>query len=107
MNPSVIVVITEVPQLPRENSGTREGSVIQQLLNNGCDSGTCGTVLISLTSRMRRLAFYETQREEQPILTTYKGSVKCHKRRRLEHNGRTQQATRSHQPSAETGDDDG
>src|SRR5690606_35382695 len=55
MNPTMIVIVTEVDQLPFEILGTPEGNVIQQLstycadqpLDEGCDSGTCGTVLIS------------------------------------------------------------
>lgn len=43
------------------------------------------------------------RREEQPILSTYQGPVKHHERRRLQHDGRTQQATRPHQPSAKAG----
>jgi hypothetical protein len=37
MNPAVIVVITEVPQLPFEISGTPEGNVIEQLSSHGSD----------------------------------------------------------------------
>jgi phosphoglycolate phosphatase-like HAD superfamily hydrolase len=37
MNPAMIVVITEVPQLPFEISGTPEGNVIQQLSTYGSD----------------------------------------------------------------------
>ena len=61
MNPAVIVVPTEELQLPFEIPGTPKRDPIQQLstygtdqsLNERSDSGTCGTVLISLTSRMR------------------------------------------------------
>ena len=35
MNPTVIVVLTEVLQLPFEISGTPEGNVIQQLSTHG------------------------------------------------------------------------
>ena len=37
MNPAVIVVITEVPQLPLEISGTPAGNVVQQLSTYGVD----------------------------------------------------------------------
>ena len=61
MNPAVIVVLTEELQLQFEIPGTPKRDLIQQLstygtdqsLNERSDSGTCGTVLISLTSRMR------------------------------------------------------
>jgi hypothetical protein len=44
MNPAVIVVITEVPQLPFEISGTPEGNVIQQLstYDSGEADGSAG-----------------------------------------------------------------
>jgi hypothetical protein len=37
MNPAMIVVITEAPQLPFEISGTPEGNVIQQLSTYSAD----------------------------------------------------------------------
>lgn len=37
MNPAMIVVITEVPKLPFEISGTPEGNAIQQLATYGSD----------------------------------------------------------------------
>jgi hypothetical protein len=46
MNPAVIVVITEVPQLPFEITGAPEGNVIQQLSTYSADH--------SLDERMRK-----------------------------------------------------
>ena len=45
MNPSMVVVITEVLKLPFEISGTPEGNVIQQLSTYSADH--------SLNERMR------------------------------------------------------
>ena len=48
MNPAVIVVITEVTQLPFEISGTPEGNVIQQFATHSAPPGSSSLAIVAM-----------------------------------------------------------